>query len=55
MPNPFCMLCHVVNLLVMLLKPSAPLLGMSEVVRRFLNEKSPDRYVTTMTIDDVGQ
>lgn len=31
-----------------------PLLGMSEVVRRFLQEKSPDRHVTTMTIDDVG-
>lgn len=30
-----------------------PLLGMSEVVRRFLNEKSPDRSVTTMTIYDV--
>jgi phage terminase large subunit-like protein len=31
-----------------------PLLGMSEVVRRFLNDKSPDRHVTTMTIDDVA-
>ena len=31
-----------------------PLLGMSEVVRRFLTEKSPDRHVTTMTLDDVG-
>jgi phage terminase large subunit-like protein len=29
-----------------------PLLGMSAVVRRFLNEKSPDRHVTVMTIDD---
>lgn len=29
-----------------------PLLGMSEVVMRFLNEPSPDRSVTTMTIDD---
>src|SRR5215469_10816104 len=31
-----------------------PLLGGSEVVRRFLHEKSPDRHVTFMTIDDVG-
>src|SRR5215470_1399446 len=30
-----------------------PLLGMSEVVRRFLLEPSPDRNVTTMAIDDV--
>jgi phage terminase large subunit-like protein len=30
-----------------------PLLGMSEVVRRFLLEKTPDRSVTQMTIDDV--
>jgi phage terminase large subunit-like protein len=30
-----------------------PLLGMSEVVRRFLLEPSPDRSVTTMTLDDV--
>src|SRR5262252_9866254 len=30
-----------------------PLLGMSEVVRRFLQEKSEDRHVTSMTIDDV--
>jgi phage terminase large subunit-like protein len=30
-----------------------PLLGMSDVVRRFLNERSPDRHVTSMTIDDV--
>jgi phage terminase large subunit-like protein len=30
-----------------------PLLGVSEVVRRFLMEQSPDRSVTTMTIDDV--
>jgi phage terminase large subunit-like protein len=31
-----------------------PLLGMSEVVRRFLNERSDDRHVVTMTIDDVA-
>ena len=31
-----------------------PLLGVSEVVRRFLIEKSPDRNITSMTIDDVG-
>jgi phage terminase large subunit-like protein len=31
-----------------------PLFGMSEVVRRFLLEPSPDRSVTTMTIDDVN-
>jgi phage terminase large subunit-like protein len=30
-----------------------PLLGMTEVVRRFLLEPSPDRSVTTMTLDDV--
>jgi phage terminase large subunit-like protein len=30
-----------------------PLLGVSEIVRRFLREKSPDRHVTMMTIDDV--
>jgi phage terminase large subunit-like protein len=30
-----------------------PLLGMSETVRRFLLESSPDRHVTTMTLDDV--
>jgi phage terminase large subunit-like protein len=30
-----------------------PLLGMSEVVRRFLLEKSDDRAFVTMTIDDV--
>src|SRR6516165_10605591 len=30
-----------------------PLLGVSEVVRRFLHEKSPDRHVTFMTISDV--
>src|SRR5215813_8094633 len=30
-----------------------PLLGISEVVRRFLHEKSPDRHTTFMTIDDV--
>ena len=29
-----------------------PLLGMSEVVRRFLLEKSPQRHVTKMTLDD---
>ena len=29
-----------------------PLLGMSDVVRRFLTEKSPDRCDTNMTIDD---
>lgn len=29
-----------------------PLLGMSDVVRRFLMEESPDRNVTTMTIED---
>jgi phage terminase large subunit-like protein len=29
-----------------------PLLGMSETVRRFILEKSPDRHVTTMIIDD---
>jgi len=31
-----------------------PLLGMSEVVRRFLLEKSPDRSVIQMTLDDVS-
>jgi phage terminase large subunit-like protein len=30
-----------------------PLLGMCEVVRRFLNERSPDRHIISMTIDDV--
>jgi phage terminase large subunit-like protein len=30
-----------------------PLLGISEVVRRYLLEASPDRSVTTMTLDDV--
>jgi phage terminase large subunit-like protein len=30
-----------------------PLQGVSEVVRRFLHERSPDRTVTSMTIDDV--
>jgi phage terminase large subunit-like protein len=30
-----------------------PLLGVSEVVRRFLYEKSEDRHVTSMTISDV--
>ena len=29
-----------------------PLLGMSDVVARFLMEENPDRIVTTMTIDD---
>lgn len=29
-----------------------PLFGMSEVVMRFLSEPSPDRHITTMTIDD---
>jgi phage terminase large subunit-like protein len=29
-----------------------PLLGMSEVVRSFLHAPTPDRHVTTMTIDD---
>src|SRR5713226_726189 len=29
-----------------------PLLGMSEVVRSFLDNKTPERHVTTMTIDD---
>ena len=29
-----------------------PLLGMSEVVRRFVMEPNPDRHVTTATIDD---
>jgi phage terminase large subunit-like protein len=31
-----------------------PLQGVSEVVRRFLHEKSDDRYKVVMTIDDVG-
>jgi phage terminase large subunit-like protein len=30
-----------------------PLLGMSEVVRRFLLERSSDRHIVSMTIDDV--
>ena len=30
-----------------------PLLGMSEVVRRFLSNQGPDRHDTNMTIDDV--
>ena len=30
---------------------ATPLLGVSEVVRRFLHEKSPDRYVQMMTIE----
>jgi phage terminase large subunit-like protein len=29
-----------------------PLLGMTEVVRRFLEDNSPDRHLTQMTIDD---
>jgi hypothetical protein len=29
-----------------------PLMGMSEVVRRFLLEKSPQRIVVKMTLDD---
>jgi phage terminase large subunit-like protein len=29
-----------------------PLLGMSDVVRRFLQEPSPDRHVTSMTLED---
>lgn len=29
-----------------------PLMGMSDVVKRFLIEKAPDTHVTTMTIDD---
>lgn len=31
-----------------------PLLGMSEVVKRFLLEQNPQRHVVHMTIDDVG-
>ena len=31
-----------------------PLMGMSEIVRRFLLDTSPERSVTTMTLDDVG-
>lgn len=31
---------------------ATPLKGMTEVVTRFLQEQSPDRHVTTMTIDD---
>jgi phage terminase large subunit-like protein len=34
------------------LTTATPLLGMSEVIRRFLLEKSPDRHVTTMTLDE---
>jgi phage terminase large subunit-like protein len=37
----------------MVLMTFTPLLGMSNVVRRFLNEKSPDRTVIRMTIYDV--
>jgi phage terminase large subunit-like protein len=33
---------------------ATPLLGMSEVVRRFLQQKSDDRFVIQMQIDDVG-
>jgi phage terminase large subunit-like protein len=31
-----------------------PLLGMSTVVKRFLLERSPDRHITSMTIDDAA-
>lgn len=31
-----------------------PLKGMSTVVKRFRQEKSPDRHITMMTIDDAG-
>src|SRR5262249_35047148 len=31
-----------------------PLTGVSTVVKRYLMERSPDRHITTMTIDDVG-
>lgn len=37
----------------MVLMTFTPLLGMSDVVRRFLLEQSPDRAVVSMTIDDV--
>lgn len=37
----------------MLFMTFTPLLGMSDVVKRFLNEPSPDRVVITMTIEDV--
>ncbi|UQY83673.1 terminase large subunit domain-containing protein [Ralstonia pseudosolanacearum] len=33
---------------------ATPLLGMTQVVRRFLNEASPDRGHVTMTIDDAA-
>lgn len=33
---------------------ATPLLGMTSIVRRFLNESSPDRGHVTMTIDDAG-
>lgn len=36
----------------MVMMTFTPLLGMSEVVRRFLMEKSPDREVVGMTIED---
>ena len=32
---------------------ATPLLGISEVIRRFLHEKSPDRHVIFITIDEV--
>jgi Terminase RNaseH-like domain/Terminase large subunit, T4likevirus-type, N-terminal len=32
---------------------ATPLLGMSEIIRRFLLESSPDRHVTQMSIEDV--
>lgn len=31
---------------------ATPLMGMTQVISRFLQEESPDRHVTTMTIDD---
>jgi hypothetical protein len=33
---------------------ATPLLGMSEVIRRFLQQRSDDRFVIQMQIDDVG-
>lgn len=38
----------------MLFMTFTPLKGMSDVVKRFYNEQSPDRTITTMTIEDVG-
>lgn len=38
----------------MLYMTFTPLKGMTEVVRKFVNEKSPDRIDINMTIDDVG-